>query len=135
MKKQKIMSSALALSMLGTMCTTGVWAEENSAVIKTGNSVLDDVVITFMSYFLEKDREKIEEEILKLLDGIYYVGDTALEKEQLKYLNFSAGKVSSYKAGDLLEYDMPECFQYDEQRTAALQYQYDIFHPGSYTVQ
>ena len=86
-----------------------------------------DVVITFMSYFLEKDREKIEEEILKLLDGIYYVGETALEKEQSKYSNFSAGKVSSYKAGDLLEYDMPECFQYDEQRTAALQYQYNIF--------
>lgn len=86
-----------------------------------------DVVITFMSYFLEKDQEKIEEEILKLLNGIYFVGDTALEKEQAKYANFSAGKVMSYKAGELLDYDMPECFQYDEQRTAALQYQYNIF--------
>lgn len=86
-----------------------------------------DVVVTFMSYFLEKDKEKVETEILDLLNGIYYVGETAEEKELSKYKSFSAGTTKDYKAGVLLDYTMPECFQYDEQRTKALEYKYNIF--------
>lgn len=86
-----------------------------------------DIVISFMTYCLEEDKEMFEEATMKLIEGIDYVGLTALEKEQQEYAKFKAGNIKQYKAGTLIDYTMPEAWPLDEQRTTAVQNQYNIF--------
>lgn len=86
-----------------------------------------DLVVSFMTYCLEKDRVNFEEAVKEFIDGIDYVGLSVEEKEQQEYASFEAGDVKSYKAGNLINYVIPESWTFDSTRTASVNNQYNIF--------
>lgn len=86
-----------------------------------------DIVISFMTYCMEEDKEVFEEATMKLIEGIDYVGLTALEKEQEEYASFSEGEVKQYNMGDLIDYTIPDSWTFDAERTASLKSEYNIF--------
>ncbi len=86
-----------------------------------------DLVIAFMTYCAEKDKEVFEEEVLEFINGIDYVGLTVQEKTQQEFLTFKEGKTKTYNAGELINYVMPEAWELDGIRTAAVSNEYNIF--------
>lgn len=86
-----------------------------------------DVVLSFMTFCAEQDKEVFEKEVLEFINGIDYVGLTALEKEQKKYEYFEAKNVKQYVAGSLITYEIPDAWKFDSLRTSSVNNQYNIY--------
>lgn len=86
-----------------------------------------DVVISFMTFCLEKDKDEFEKKVLEFINGIDYVGLTAKEKEQQEFENFEPMNVKAYTAGTLITYSIPDVWTFDSLRTASVNNQYNIF--------
>ena len=73
------------------------------------------------------DQKVFEEHVMEFINGIDYIGPTAIEKEREAYKSFEAGEVKPYQAGNLIKYVIPSAWTFDSQRTAAVGNQYNIF--------
>lgn len=73
----------------------------------------NDKVISFMTYCSTDNKEKIDKEVLKMLDSLNYKKDS----ERSIYNKFKAGETKNYMALGYMKYDVPECWTLDEYRT------------------
>lgn len=86
-----------------------------------------DLILTFMTFCREADKEVFEEKVMELIEGIDYVGLTAKELEQEEYATFKAGSAKAYKAGVYIDYLIPEAWVLDEARMNATKSLFNIF--------
>lgn len=82
-----------------------------------------DKVISFMSYCTVTNKEKIDKEVIKMLETITY----KREAENKIYDKFIAGETKEYSAIGYMKYYVPECWKLDDDRTKAVQYKSYIF--------
>lgn len=83
----------------------------------------NDKVISFMSYCTEDNWNKIDKDILKMLDSIIYKS----EADSSFYDKFTAGGVKEYSAIGYMDYKIPDCWSLDEERTKNTSYKSYIF--------
>lgn len=86
-----------------------------------------DLILTFMTFCREADKEVFEKKAMELIEGIDYVGLTVEEMEKEEYATFKAGSAKAYKAGIYIDYLIPEAWVLDEERMNATKSLFNIF--------
>lgn len=87
-----------------------------------------DSVISFMSYSTESKWETINEDIIEMLDSIVYKGETKAEKLDKEFSKFEPGITKKYSTIGYMDYNVPDSFTYDNERSANNQYKSNIFN-------
>lgn len=84
----------------------------------------NDKVISFMTYCTMDNKDKIDKDVLKMLETVTY----KREADSSIYDKFKAGEVKEYSAIGYMNYDIPECWKLDDTRTKSVQYKSYIFN-------
>lgn len=82
-----------------------------------------DKVISFMTYCTTENKEKIDDDVLDMLETITY----KKESDRGLYNEFKSGETKKYSALGYMSYSVPECWTLDEDRTKSVEYRSNIF--------
>lgn len=83
----------------------------------------NDIVLSFMTYCTASNKEKIDKEVLSMMEGIVY----KTESERSIYDKFDEGSAKEYFALGYMNYLVPDCWTLDENRTNKNQNKSNIF--------
>ena len=88
-------------------------ARDNVGAFYVVVSQKNNKVISFMSYCNIDNSKKIDKDIMKMLNSLTYKS----EAESSFYDEFKAGTVKKYTANGYMDYNIPDCWTLDHERT------------------
>ena len=93
-----------------------------------------DTVISFMSYCTKESFDAVDSDIQQMLESITYSNEDSgddnskvVTNSSNKYGKFKAGNTSEYTSLGYMDYKVPECWVYDDKKSAEVQYKSNVF--------